>query len=61
MSLEGAVTVLDVGASALRDRVRLAPRCESSEATPRIALLLESPFTRGVYGRGVEALEKDDT
>jgi hypothetical protein len=49
--------VLDVVASALRDRERLAPRCES----PMIALLLESPFTSGVYGRGVDALEKDET
>lgn len=61
MSLEGTVIVLDVVVSALRDRVRLAPRCESSGAAPIIALLLESPFTRGVYGRGVDALEKDDT
>jgi|HubBroStandDraft_5_1064220.scaffolds.fasta_scaffold2236676_1 hypothetical protein len=53
--------VLDGVVNALRDRERLAPRCESSEAAPMIALLLESPFTRGVYGRGVDVLEKDDT
>ena len=53
--------ILDVVVSALRDRERLAPRCESSDAGPIIALLLESPFTRGVYGRGVDELEKDDT
>ena len=60
MSLEGAVAVLDVVASVSRDRERLAPSCESSEAAPMIALLVESPFTRGVYGRGVEVLEKDE-
>jgi len=59
MSLEEAVIV--AVASAPRDRERLAPRCESSEAAPIIVLLLESPFTNGVYGRGVDALEKDDT
>ena len=26
-----------------------------------MALLLERPFVRGVYGRGVEELAKDDT
>ncbi len=61
MSFEGVVTGLDVEASALRGRVRLASRCEYSEVGPITALLLESPFTRGVYVRGVEALEKDDT
>jgi hypothetical protein len=59
MSLEEAVIV--AVESTPRDREMLAPRCESSEAAPIIALLLESPFTKGVYGRGVDALEKDDT
>ena len=48
-------------ACALRDRMRPPPRGGSSEAGPIIALLLERPFVRGVYGRGVEVLAKDDT
>lgn len=47
---------------ALRDRMRPPPRwCGSSEAGPTIALLLERPFVRGVYGRDVDELAKDDT
>jgi len=48
-------------ACALRDRMRPPPTCGSSEADPIIALLLERPFVRGVYGRGVGVLAKDDT
>jgi hypothetical protein len=48
-------------ACALRDRMRPPPRCGSSEAAPIIAALLERPFVRGVYGRGVDVLAKDDT
>lgn len=46
---------------ALRDRIRPPPSCGSSEVAPIIGLLLERPFVRGVYGRGVEVLAKDDT
>lgn len=61
ISLGRAITVLGVFACALRDRVRCPPSCGSSEAAPITALLLERPFVRGVYGRGVEGVAKDDT
>jgi hypothetical protein len=54
-------TGFDVTACALRDRIRFIPRCGSSEVPPITALLLERPFTRGVCGRGVNGLAKDDT
>jgi hypothetical protein len=41
--------------------MRFGPRCGSSEVPPITALLLERPFARGVYGRGVDGLAKDDT
>jgi hypothetical protein len=56
------MTVLGVFACALRDRVRFPLGCGSSEAGPSTAPLLERPFdVRGVYGRGVGVLAKDDT
>jgi hypothetical protein len=41
--------------------MKFVPRFRSSEAVPITALLLERPFTRGVYGRGVDGLAKDET
>ena len=55
------VIIFGVPACALRERVRCGPRCESSGTAPITALLLERPLTRGVYGRGVGVLAKDDT
>ena len=62
ISLGKAVIIFGALACALRERVRFEePRCESSEAAPITALLLERPLTKGAYGRRVGELAKDDT